>query len=589
MRRGSITAVTRARRLPATMFTALAVLTATMAAVAPPAGAQTKQAPKAARDLPLLQSEPAPKALPERVSGDFTNPPSHPAQADAARPARPSAYDPARSVPVDEETTPTKKVVTNRDGSRTAIVSAGPVRFRDAAGWHDIDLSLLPGAEGRLTAKSAQGAATLAPRAEGLVARIDTPAGPIGLRHPQSSPAPAVTDKAKATYKGALGGRDLVLSLTPEGFEETVVLPDAAASNTYLDEFVLPAGVSARNADVGVEFVDAKGAVVATFSNGIAFDSAPGTRRAAAPVSVRALPATITSTTTTPTTTSAPAGTVPATSAPTTATPGTTAAPASLAENVATVEVSVERAWLSDPARVFPATIDPTVTVVTGNPSAYGFGIDTMVWESAPTANYGTGSGLYMGNLSGGRTESFVKFYNLGVTPAPDVYVTESHLLLLGGAAYTCAAPVEVYGIDATLSAATVWNNRPAAVGPLVSSTALAAGCGAAWNSFDTTSLARRWLTDGAANNGVRISAANQTDPNAFKWFYSGDTATYPQLSITYERLPGLSSPVSPATASVLNTATPPSAPAWPPTPRATPSSTGSGPPRPPTPSRGPR
>jgi RHS repeat-associated protein len=557
------------------MLTALAVLTATMVAVAPSAGAQTK-APKAARDLPLLRSDPAPKVTPERPTGDFTNPPPHPAEADTARSARPSGYDPDRSVPIAEETTPTKKVVANRDGSRTAIVSTRPVRFADATGWHDIDLTLLPGAEGRLTAKAAPGAPTLAPRAEGVVASVDTPAGPIGLRHPQSSPAPAVTDKARATYKGALGGRDLVLALTTEGFEETVVLPDASSPNAYLDEFVLPVGVSARNADVGVEFVDAKATVVATFSNGVAFDSAPGAKRAAAPVSVRALPGATPSTPTTAPSTTIPPTATPSTTIPSSTAPSTTSAavpattvpttvaaaaptttPATAAENVVTVEVGVERAWLSDPARVYPVAIDPTVTVATGNQNYYGFGIDTMTWQNQPTTNYGGGSGLYVGNLSGGQTESFIKFYNLAVTPAPDVFVTESHLLLFGGASYVCALPVNVHGIDATLSAATVWNNRPGIEGPLVSSTALAPGCDTSWNAFDTTSLARRWLTDGAPNNGLRISAADPIEPAAFKWFYSGDTSAHPLLYITYAKVPGFSNPVAPATGSVLNTATP--------------------------------
>jgi len=49
--------------------------------------------------------------------------------------------------------------------------------------------------------------------------------------------------------RGALGGRDLSLALTPDGVEETVVLADRAAPATYVGKFRLPAGVSARATD----------------------------------------------------------------------------------------------------------------------------------------------------------------------------------------------------------------------------------------------------------------------------------------------------------------------------------------------------
>ena len=342
----------------------------------------------------MLKSDPAPKVTPQRLSGDFSNAPPNPSQADAAAaPAKPSAYDPARSVTVDAETTPTKKVVTNPDGSRTEISSAAPVRFQDATGWHDIDLTLVPGPGGALGAKSAQGAATLAAKADGTtaagaVASIDTPAGPIALRHPQSAPAPAVANQATATYKGALGGRDLILALSATGFEETVVAPTAKAASTYTDEFVLPAGVTARDGDGGVEFVDAKAAVLATLSNGVAPDAAPGAKRAAAPVTVQVVPTARPPPSTTTPPTSTPSTTVPSTSVPSTTTPSSTSTTAPGASppprrrpppsppprrprprppgagpagrQRATV-ASGSTGVVSDPARVFPIAMDPTV------------------------------------------------------------------------------------------------------------------------------------------------------------------------------------------------------------------------------------
>ncbi len=424
------------------------------------------------------------------------------------------------------------------------------MRYQDAAGWHDIDLNLVSGADGALRARSAQGGATLAARADGIVASIATPVGPIGLRHPAASAAPATATAAKATYKGALAGRDLVLTLTVGGFEETVLVSSPSAPSTYTDEFVLPAGVGARDGAGGVEFVDAKGTVLATFSNGVAFDAAP--QRAGAPVTVRVAP-TAPSTTPTPTapSTSPTSSTTPTTLGTTT----TTVAPAPA--NVATVEVAVDRAWMTDPTRVFPITVDPTYTTVATN-AADPYGIDTFAWQAAPTTNYGTATALYIGNAGGaGPAEAFVKFNNLVVAPSPTTVVTESHLMLLGGSAADCTQAVDVFGIDNTLSAATVWTNRPAPVGAQVSTTTLGSGCGSAWNTFDTTTLARAWITGGAPNNGLRVTAHDQSAAAGFKWFWSGNTANPPLLYITYDRPPGSSSLVAPVDTSVLATATP--------------------------------
>ena len=219
------------------------------------------------------------------------------------------------------------------------------------------------------------------------------------------------------------------------------------------------------------------------------------------------------------------------------------------------MEVGVEPAWLADPARVYPVAIDPTVAANASNPA--GYGTDTLLWAGAPTANYDTYGELFTGALSGYATESFIKFNYLGVAPGAENVVTESHLMLLGLGAYGCGGPVTVHGIDATLSATSTWSTRPAVVGALVSSTTLGASCGSAWNSFDTTSLARRWITDGAPNNGLRVASADATDPAILKRFSSGNAVNYPILYITYDRLPTLSSPISPATGAVVTTATP--------------------------------
>ncbi|CAN5813840.1 hypothetical protein BH23ACT12_BH23ACT12_02690 [soil metagenome] len=312
--------------------------------LSPPVGALAAQpekapggAPKPARDLPAIKSEPPPPPKREIPKGDFSNPPPHPSQKDVVQKARqreqrPPSFDPAKSTPIESETTPSKRNWKNPDGSRTAELSTRPVRFKDPTGaWRDFDLKLEKNAAGVLVPQAAPEAAKLSGNASGAVATVETAAGPISLHHPGASSAEARIEGQNATYPKALDGKDLVLSATTDGYKEKVVLPDASAGPSYLEEFLLPAGVTARNGAEGVEFVDPAGQVLGTLGGGVAYDAALERLgpRVSTPVFARLSE--------TPPKTEAPAG-----------------------QSVAVVEISVSPQWLSDPQRQFPVTIDPS-------------------------------------------------------------------------------------------------------------------------------------------------------------------------------------------------------------------------------------
>ena len=274
-RRAPGTTTTRLRHLSVGLLAAL-VVAGSQALIPVPAQAQAKATP--VKDLPALESEPAPTEPLRIATGDFTNPPPHPSDPDArTAEAKPASFDPARSTVDNEATTATEKVWTNADGSKTVELSTRPLRYRSPAGeWRDLDLSVVANGDGTLGAKDAPGAATMAATADGDVATIATSAGPIVIRHPDAAPVAGTATKDGATYAQALpGGRDLVLTPTPDGVKETVVLPDAKSPASYTEELVLPAGVSARDAEAGVELVDAAGEVVATMANGWAVDARP--------------------------------------------------------------------------------------------------------------------------------------------------------------------------------------------------------------------------------------------------------------------------------------------------------------------------
>lgn len=405
--------------------------------------AQPAQAkPKAAKDVPGLASPPPAKPQPQPVAtgDDPANIPPHPSQLNSRRPApKPSAFDPARSTPIDAESTATKRVWANPDGSRTMQVSTGPKWFKDASGAvKEIDLGVVSRANGTKEAKAAPGAAKLAKSTGAAVATVETSAGTVELRHPGAVAAAGVEAGKTVRYAKALpGGRDLVLGLTPDGFEESVILADASGPPSYLSQLVLPAGLSARQASSSmVELVDAAGSVVGAFGGGIAFDAS---FPAAGPAATTAVNVRLVAD---------PAA------------PGT----ASHAGSVATIEVSISAEWLSAPARKFPVTIDPTFF---GKWSlAADGGRDTFI-QNAEYANssFGTSPYLYVGTADGGvHVNRALLYFDLGTTPAPNRYVVESHVWAYNFYSPSCAQPrqVNLAGLGSAFSNTTTWNTQPA-------------------------------------------------------------------------------------------------------------------------------
>ncbi len=533
-----------------TLVTGMAItaMASGLPAVMSPAAAASPPKPKPTRQLPALHSDPPAKPVGEtRAGGPLTSPPPDPSEPEGTfHGTKGASFDPARSTVVDAETTPTKKVFANPDGTRTVQLDQAPVRHRDPATgkWADIDLRLVAGADGKLGAASApKGSARLATNAKGDVATVDSPAGTISLRHPDAASSAAATAGQTTTYARALpGGRDLALAARPDGFEETVTVPNAASGGTYLDELVVPAGVSARQGQSGVELVDAKGDVVATFANGLAHDA---TFPAGGPAALVAVTVALV--------VAAPSS------------PGSPAFPAGNGSTTVTVKVSVDAAWLGAPGRVFPVTLDPDLHTPTLG-SATGM-FDTFVQNQASAdTTYSNWPYFYAGGGSGQINRSML-WFDLSSVPAQGstLYVSESHLNVVEYYSPTCQArSVDVFGTTAAPTAATTWNNQAGLDGAgLVSSTSFAvgaAGCPEASKALDTTSLAQRWLHDGAANNGLELRATAENDTYAFKGFYSSraaDLTKRPSLSITLNHVPGLSTPASPPNKSVLTNATP--------------------------------
>ncbi|HEX5614477.1 MAG TPA: alpha/beta hydrolase [Acidimicrobiia bacterium] len=356
-------------------------------------------------------------------------------------------------------------------------------------------------ADGSLAPRSGLAVVRFAPGAAGDVVRVASELGDVVVRHPSATGARGAVAGDTVVYPGGLsGGRDLVERVLPGGFEESVVVPSAAAGGSYDVVFVLPAGMSAANGAEGVEFLDARGVVVATFGGGVAWDSV-GVR---APVSVTV------------------AGVVGA---------------------EVTVRVAVASSWLGDAARVFPVTIDP---LYHAEYIAVG-GADAYVSSAVPGGAYWSSTDLLIGKHGSAVTRAEMKFDIGDKEYNPHIRVIDSRLRVFNHWSATCSTStstqVDLLAFSGWKGGALSWNDQSPLLGaPLVDQANFAKGfsgsCPGDWADLDTTSILSRWATTGSqhvANNGLGLRAYNEGSTASAKKFFSGNTFAGPILEMTYD------------------------------------------------------
>jgi RHS repeat-associated protein len=260
----------------------------------------------------------------------------------------------------------------NADGSITKDESEYPVNYQAKPGdWEPIDASLVRGSDGRY-----------AERANSLGVSFADRSGPAAVATPDSSIAAdaaatgsgelsqvqisssesvgwslqganavaPVVSGSSAAYDGILSDTNVIEQAGPTGVKESIVLSSASAA----DSWTFPLEVSGLTASIdatgAVAFEDSSGAVVARVPLAYAFDSDVNDETG--------LPAT---------------------------TWGVSYA-LSTVDGAPALTVSVDPAWLDDPARVFPVTVDPSLSVsIVGTTSTTYVNTDNSVDHSSST------------------------------------------------------------------------------------------------------------------------------------------------------------------------------------------------------------
>ncbi|WP_241996612.1 RHS repeat-associated core domain-containing protein [Kribbella antiqua] len=425
----------------------------------------------------------------------------------ASRPDLVSAVVTARSqgskVEVESMRSETSTTWANPDGTMTTEAHASPIRFKTAKGaWQSIDLTLAMATDG-----------TVASRGHGLGLQFGRQNSAVGGVFASATAgtgrqvewlAPWKLSKptlagTKATYTDVQPGVDLRLDARRSGFEVDFVVKQRPATAPTWRIPLRTKGLTARQAADGViEFVDAKGVVRSRIPVGQMWDAVTDEH---------------------------------------TKMPVNTAAVSMSLEQVspgkATLVLAPDAAWLLDPARVFPVTVDPTYANV-----AVMSTFDTFVQSGWPNDLSSTVD-LRVGKNGTATERSFLNFPGSSFQGKK---VVSAYLSLMQYGSTTCTATQMNLHASLPASTSTRWSSMPVTSQQVWGSVSAAKGfssaCAADRVYVNMTGLAQYWSGTTDATVAVMLKAANEADANAWKRFYSTEGPADPYISLTWNRPP---------------------------------------------------
>jgi RHS repeat-associated protein len=202
-----------------------------------------------------------------------------------------------------------------------------------------------------------------------------------------------------------------------------------------------------------------------------------------------------------------------------------------------TLTLAADPKWLTDPARVWPVTIDPTVSV---GPSQ-----DCYIIQASPNTGVCSLSSLNVSNYpSGSLTRSLLQFDVASALPVPQVFGADLALDLTTET-NTTAMPVTAYGLTQTWTGAVSWNKRdgiqawttPGGTYTTANSyTNSAVGGSTGWYHWYPTQLVQSWVNGSLANDGLLLTMSGSSPTNTFQFASSeySDSTLRPSLTVSW-------------------------------------------------------
>ncbi len=495
------------------------VAMAMLAGVTPTASAQSDPGDEKAPALGVAPES----APPQTASGPPTN---------GDNPSNSDGVPPGQEI-VGMRERESKTFATDEPGVYRSQLFASPVHHRQGDQWLDVGRDLTPAGNGRHDNRRAnEFLLSVAERHQDAeLARLETEDGFSvafsleGARPGSASPDPT-TGKSTVAYRGILPGVDLRLQSNGDGVKEELVLRSRNVADTFVFPLALD-GLTARiNEDGAVVYEDSVGRTRFETPPGWMIDSALAGGEAGArseAVTYRLVDH----------------------------------------EGGQALEVKVDRAWLDDPARVYPVTVDPTYKYhYDDQPYFYA---DTFYYSANTTSAYSGSSRLAIGRFSAARYRSYLQFGSnarSSMTPGDGAhYISNATLGAYNYSADNCNTAVYVKRTTQD------WQQYPdqyaSQLGPNYDandSVQTPAGCvGTGWMRFNVTSMARNWENGVHPNHGFALLAShNLTDSSrSFRSQDYSNAAYHPYLEVDWRNsvpeVPSDPSRLSPAPNAVLS------------------------------------
>ncbi|MFI5973000.1 LamG-like jellyroll fold domain-containing protein [Streptomyces sp. NPDC051452] len=412
--------------------------------------------------------------------------------------ARTSKRDAAKS-------TRTATVYRNADGSTTRQMSPTPVNYQaDKGRWAPIDVDVRAGPDGRWHEKANSVAVDFAAKAtDPALASLATDSGHrVAYALKDAAPVKGSAHGSTVTYGDVLDATDLSVSPTATGVKESVVLRSADAGNSWTFPLTLKGLTPVQHGRNGwTDLRDATGKTRERIPPAYAYD-AKVNRRSGDPTTTHDVTTELVH-----------------------------------SKDGYALKVTLDSRWLHDPRRVFPVTVDPTVSD----------GWTTTYAESGAAGDHSYEQTLKIGSYDSG-THSAIGFVNHWDTAwdGSGATVTSASLKLFDTWASTCTAerfdvalvtgawtPESVTAYPGPAKGSSIGNATPS-VPNACANTAADRTVGDSVSVPLSTSAIQGWFSGTSKDYGLAVYAAT-TDTLHWKQFGSfNDPGKGPVLSVTY-------------------------------------------------------
>lgn len=410
-------------------------------------------------------------------------------------------------------------------GTVTRDVYSVPVNFRDTDGaWQEIDPSLEASQSSAFAAENGDNAFdALLPRDAGETpVRLESGETWLTFRSVGADGAPEL-DGSAASYEGPVEGSTLTYDVTTTGVKETVTLAEAPA--LAADEALrlafrldLSAGLTPELRPNGSVVVrDVENVVQYVVPAPVMFDSG---QTGSTPAYSDAIETTLVRS-------------------------GTSWV----------LRLTPSRDWLSNPSRVYPVMIDPTVNVRTD-----GSSIDCWIGEDVPNTSACSSADTYLwaGRLASGDRRRSLLYFDLSTIPS-NATVSSGTVKLYYVSSKRRTNTTNNYGvrrINASYwNSYATWTKRASSANwanaggdydanPAPATTAISGSAVSGTQEFAATSIVQSWFpgpnATPAPNRGLLLRAFSETTDQAIAFSSSGssDVAKYPQLEVKYKAVP---------------------------------------------------